>query len=330
MKKQFLSELNKARGLMGLPLLTEDEANGRISMAQSVGRVTSDVDTLLQWITLYQPDDYWTSSIGYISNSDPNRTVNPDPEIERLAGEMDDDYFKSMINNPEYSAGKMKHPHAKYQEKGVKYPSTMYKLKSFTVQWLSNEARNELKAKKDAEVTNIYKKYGISPEEGSVDPWDKRGSGWEDLPGTPFQKHVGNEEKPGTGNIRYAEYRKVGGLKDGVSVYFIKKGNDIIELTNQQVDFLFKLGPKAKSGIPKRLMQIQDEKARNEIFELENQYEFKNLNLDKMAFIYCSGKDRNGETLKFEYINTNAAPEGVNPGEFKSFIEDYISKYKNK
>jgi hypothetical protein len=71
--------------------------------------------------------------------------------------------------------------------------------------------------------------------------------------------------------------------------------------------------------MPKRLLDMENQEAAQEIFALENVYDFKNLDLEKISYIKCS-MNIDGENKKFSYVNTNVAPEGLNAGEFAQFI----------
>lgn len=316
--KETLTELNHARKLMNLPILTEEEYRERMSMSQAIDQETDNVDTLLKMMSKYTPDDYWMVSIGYLSNADLPVTVTPTPELEQMAKNMNDEYLLSLVTSDEWKSGKMKHPHAAKTVKGEKQPSTMYRLKRYSTQWMSKDARNKIKADKDAATMSAYHSRGLNPPE--IDPNDKRGSGWSSVEGTPFDKH----DK--TGTYRYAMYRKVGAFKDSKSTYFLKKNDEIVELSPQQTDFLFKMSKKANSNnMPKRLLDIQDEELRQELYDIENMYEFKNLDLNKIPFLYCTAKI-DGKPVKLEYVNKKATPSGVNPGDFETIIDNFIGK----
>ena len=45
----------------------------------------------------------------------------------------------------------------------------------------------------------------------------------------------------------------------------------------------------------------------------------KNLDLEKISYIRCSMKI-DGGNKKFSYLNKNVVPDGLEPGDFKSFI----------
>ena len=70
---------------------------------------------------------------------------------------------------------------------------------------------------------------------------------------------------------------------------------------------------------------MENQEAAREIYNLENLYDYKNLNLEKIIYITCS-MNIDGENKKFSYINRNAVPDGLKPGEFGELIQDSLPK----
>ena len=60
--------------------------------------------------------------------------------------------------------------------------------------------------------------------------------------------------------------------------------------------------------MPKRLLDMENQDAAQEIFAVENTYDFKNLDLSKISYIRCA-MEVNGENKKFSYLNKNIAPD---------------------
>lgn len=315
MNKILIKELNKMRKLMDLEPIKEFDTTDRTSMSEFMSEETDNVDTLIKMMSKYTPKDYWLVSIGYINNLDMAATANTSKEVEDYGRGLGDDYINSIIDSDEWKSGKMKHPHAERQVKGEKIPATIYIMKTYTCQWLSPEARNKMKADKDAQLMGSFQKYNLPPHE--VDPNDRRGADWDPIEGTPFDKHKN------TGTKRYVMYRKSKCYADTKPIYFINKGGKIEEISKEKADFFIKLGPRKKS-IPKYIAAIEDEQIRQEILGIENMYEFKNLDLQKIPFLNCACVV-DGKNVRLTYINKNAGPTGVNPGEFKQFIEREIN-----
>ena len=313
--------LAEQRHLQSKGLISEnDELNEveRTSMSEFFGDVTDNVETLLKMFSKYQPNNSWFMTVGYVNNADLSVTVkNEDmPGLEDIATKLNNPAFTNMISSDDWSknkgAGKnFKSPFAARTEGGVKIPSKVYTTKSFTIQW--GNIKN--KADKDAEVKSAYDKHGLQwPDGGEIDVNDKRGSGWEEVMGTPFQQHQG------TGKKRLAIYAKKVGVKKGETKYFLNYQGYIAQLTPEEVNFVFSLSPKSYSPkMPKRLLDVENQEAAQEIFALENAYEFKSLDLSKISYIRCT-MQIDGQNKKFSYLNKNVAPAGLNPGEFAEFI----------
>lgn len=293
--------------------------NERTSMSEFFGDVTDNVDVLLKMFSKYQPNNSWFMTVGYVNNVGLNVTVKNEnmPELEAIARKLGNPQFTSMVDSEEWvgakTAGKnFKNPYAPKTEKGVKIPSRVYSSKSFTIQW--GNIKN--KSDKDAAVKSVYDKYGMEwPDGGEIDVNDKRGSGWEPLQGTPFSQHQGTQTK------RLAIYGKKEAIKNGPSKYYLNVGTDIAELTPDEANFIFSLSPKSyESKMPKRLLDLENQEAAQEIFDMENTYDFKSLDLEKISFIRCSMKVGD-ENIKFSYLNRNVAPDGLNAGDLAKFID---------
>ena len=323
-KKENIRKANilaEQRHLQSKGLISEnDELNEveRTSMSEFFGDVTDNVETLLKMFSKYQPNNSWFMTVGYVNNADLSVTVKNEnmPSLEDIARKLNNPAFTNMISSDDWSknkgAGKnFKSPFAAKTEGGVKIPSKVYTTKSFTIQW--GNMKN--KADKDAEVKSAYDKHGLQwPDGGEIDANDKRGSGWEQIPGTPFSQHQD------TGTKRLAIYAKKVGVKKGETKYFLNYQGDIAQLTPEEVNFVFSLSPKSYDAkMPKRLLDIENQEAAQEIFALENAYEFKSLDLSKISYIRCT-MQIDGENKKFSYLNKNVAPAGLNPGEFAEFI----------
>lgn len=308
-------QIKRVRAIMGLNEGTDD----RISAAELVQSTTDNVDTLLKLMSKYQPKDYWYVTVGYLNNvNDMAVTVNPSKDLEDLALSTDNEYIKGLVSSDEWKSGKMKHPHARKTVKKEKIPSTIYKMKTLGCQWLSQKARNKMKADKDSEIMAAYKKRGLPPIKVKND--DKHGLDWENIPGTPFDKHIKTKTK------RFVVYRKANCYADSPSVYFIKIGDTIQKISDKEMYFFMKMSSKdTEEKMPKRLMDIEDVELRNEVYAIENLYEFKNLDLEKIPLINCSCVV-DGKPVKISYINKNSAPDGVNPGDFANFIQDFVDE----
>jgi len=263
----------------------------------------------------YTPKDGWFVSIGYLNNTNIPVKVAPSDELNKMAADLNDDDINSIINSPEYRSGKMKHPYAGRRVKGEELPSTIYKLKIFTCNWLSKEARKKLKSEKDANIMAAYTSRGLTPHEIKID--NKQGLGWSSIQDTPFDKH---DE---TGTQRFVMYRKRNCFTD-TSKYFIYKNDKIELLSKEKANFYFKLSNTNNSyKIPKEIANIEDETARNEILNIDSLYEFRNLDLNKIPFLTCTC-DVDGKHVKLFYINYNTVPKGLKPGRFKDIIKAEI------
>ena len=291
----------------------------RMSMSEFFGDVTDNVETLLKMFSKYQPNQSWFMSVGYVNNVDLSVTIKNEnmPELENIARKLGNPAFSNMVDSEEWSTARdtgknFKNPYAPKTEKGEKIPSRVYSTKSFTIQW--GNMKN--KADKDADVKKVYDKYGIEwPEGGEVDTNDWRGRGWEPIQGTPFSQHKD------TGTKRLAIYAKKEGVKAGKTKYFLNFQDDIAELTPEETSFLFSLAPKSyEMKMPKRLLDMENQEAAQEIFALENTYDFKSLDLEKISYIRCT-MQINGENKKFSYFNRNVAPAGLNAGDFAKLID---------
>lgn len=296
------------------------DISGRMSMGEFLRRETDNVPALIEMMSKYTPKDYWLVRVGYLNNTKINVKVKPSDEIEAMGRGLGDDYITSLLDSPEYKSGKMRHPFAAKTINKQDVPSSIYKLKTYTCQWLSPETRRQMKSAKDFDIMTTYQEYGVEPPE--VDLGDKRGLGWSPIEGTPFDKH---QE---TGTQRFVMYRKRGCYTDSPSSYFIKYPDGNIErLSRDKVDFYFKLSQTNNNGLtmPQRLAQMEDQELAQKLLNIENLYEFKSINLEKITFINCTA-DVGGSNVKLTYVNRNAVPDGVEPGSFRQFIEDEIDK----
>jgi len=291
----------------------------RTSMAEFFGDVTDNVEVLLKMFSKYQPNNSWFMTVGYVNNVGLTVTVKNEnmEELEAIARKLGNPEFTNMVDSEDWvsakSSGKnFKNPYAPKTEKGVKIPSRVYSSKSFTIQW--GNIKN--KSDKDAAVKTAYDKHGIAwPDGGEIDVNDKRGSGWEPIQGTPFSQHQGTQTK------RLALYGKKEAIKNGPSKYFLNVGTDIAQLTPEEANFIFSLSPKSyETKMPKRLLDLENQEAAQEIFALENTYDFKSLDLEKISFIRCS-MQVDGENKKFSYLNRNVAPDGLNAGDLANLID---------
>jgi len=318
MSKKLLTEVNKMRSMKSLPLVNEFNTGDRTHMSEFMSEGIDSVETLLTMMSKYTPKDHWLVTIGYLSNSNVPVRVKTSPELEDSGKALGDDYVNSLMGSEEWKSGKMKHPHAGRTVKGEKIPSTIYKLKTYTCQWLGQDARNKIKTQKDSDTLAAYKDAGVDPIE--VGPNDKRGSGWSSIEGTPFDSHEN------TGTQRFVMYRKTGCYRDTPSTYFLKVEDDIQPISKEKASFLFQMS-QTKSGVkmPRRLEAIEDEGLRDKLWSIESLYEFKNFDLNKIPFLNCTC-EVDGENVKLTYVNKNAAPNGVGEGDFQSFIEGEVNK----
>lgn len=321
-KANMLSEQRylKLKGALNENLFEELNINEaeRISMAEFFGDVTDNVDTLIKMFSKYSPNNSWFMNVGYVNNVDLNVNIkNEDMEqLETIARKLNSPIFNKLISSDSWTTSKttgksFKNPYAPRQEKGIKIPSKIYSSKSFMIQWGNIKS----KADKDAEVKKAYDKYNMQwPDGGEIDVADKRGSGWEPIIGTPFHQHQN------TGTKRLAIYYKKENVNVGKTKYYLNFDGNIAELTPEETTFLFSLSPKSyEPKMPKRLLDLENQEAAQEIFALENTYDFKNLDLNKISYIRCS-MQVDGENKKFSYVNKNVAPDGLNAGEFAQFI----------
>jgi len=314
--KNLVTEVNKMRKIMGLTSIDEFDTSGRMSMGEFMSEETDNVDTLIKMMSKYTPEDYWMVSVGYLNNSDIPVKVKPSKELEDLGASFKDEYIDSLIGSDEWKSGEMKHPHAGKQVKNEKIPSTIYKLKTYTCQWLSPDARNKMKADRDSKIMGAYTSRGMNPPEINVN--DPRGSGWEGIEGTPFDQHANTKNK------RFVIYRKTKCYKDSPSKYFINLNGKVEELSREKANFFLKMSQSNNDKkMTRNIAAIEDEKIRQEIYDITNMYEFMNLNLEKIPFLNCSAII-DGKTVRLTYVNKNAVPDGLNPGDFKSFIEKEI------
>lgn len=342
----------ESKGFINENIVDESELNEaeRISMSEFFGDVTDNVDTLLKFFSIYTPKNSWFMKVGYVNNVG-SLPVNINPEnlakFEEIATNIDSPtlkrYLDSMIGSEEWtsvknkyavdqeraarglktkSAGKSNYtnPYAgrKYKDSETKeeitIPSKVYSTKSFTVQW--NNVKT--KADRDADITAIRAKHGLTGDEGSIATDDMRGSGYERVPSTPFKQHQG------TKNTMLDFYAK-GGVKSDKSKFFINFDGDISELTPEEANFIFANSKSTDRVMPKRLAILANQEAAREIWEMESLYEFKNFNLENIMYIICT-VTIDGENKKFSYINRKAVPSGLNPGEFSEFIQASLPK----
>ena len=320
--------LNKAnilaeqRYLVSKGLISENE---RTSMSEFLGDVTDNVDTLLKMFSKYEPNNSWFMTVGYVNNADFNATIKND-QLERLEGlarQLNSPIFNHMIESDAWREAKanskgFKNPYAGGQKTDketkvvTKIPTKVYSTKSFMIQWGNIRSKSD----KDAAVKSVYDKHGIPwPEGGEIDVNDKRGSGWDAIQGTPFSQHQG------TGTKRLAFYSKVENVKSSKSKFFLNFEGEIKELIPEEQNFLFnELSTKSnESKIPKRLLDMENQEAAQEIFAMESAYQMRSLNLDKISYIRCA-MNVDGENKKFSYINKNAVPDGLAPGDFAQII----------
>jgi hypothetical protein len=91
-------------------------------------------------------------------------------------------------------------------------------------------------------------------------------------------------------------------------------------MSEQETNFVFTLSPKSyEAKMPKRLLDMENQEAAREIYTVENMYDFKSLDLEKISFIRCS-MEVDGQNKKFSYLNKNVAPPGLKSGDFSQFI----------
>ena len=294
----------------------------RTSMSEFFGETTDNVDTLLKMFSKYQPEKGWYMTVGYVNSAKLGITIKNEnmPELEKIARELGNPAFIDMVDSDDWKTqfekGKnTKNPFAAQKPRGGDaIPAKMYTTKKFMLQWKNTN----IKPEKDAAVKSVYDKHGLDWEEGQIDKDDKRGLGWDQIPGTPFKQH----QNTGTQALSYYSKQDVSkGM--GETKYFLNFQGDITELSKEEVNFIYSLSPKKESGIPKKLAHLPIEAAK-EIDAIEKMYSFKNLDLSKVMYINCS-MNIDGETKKFSYINYNVVPKGLEPGEFKEFIEASIS-----
>lgn len=313
-----------SKGLIKESIIDESELfeTERVSMSEFFGDITDNVDTLLKMFSKYQPNNSWFMTVGYINSVDISVTIKSEnlAQVEDMARQLNSPIFNHMIESEEWQSAKasnkgFKNPYAPKTEKGVKIPSKVYSSKNFTIQWGNIKS----KADKDAAVKSVYDKYGIEwPEGGEIDVNDKRGKGWEPIPSTPFSQHQD------TGTKRLAIYGKKESIKSGKSKFFLNFEGEIKELTPEEQNFLFNVldTTSRETKMPKRLLDMENQEAAQEIFAMEQLYQFKALDLEKISYIRCS-MNVDGENKKFSYLNKNVVPSGLNPGEFSQIIKPY-------
>ena len=301
-----------------------DEVNEaeRTSMSEFFGKETDNVDTLLTMFSIHQPKKGWLMTVGYVNGADLNVTINNNnmPELEKIARELGNPAFISMVDSPEWKEGiktgkNVKNPFATQKPRGGdEIPTTLYTTKKFMLQW----ENTNMKPEKDAAVKSVYDKYGIDWEKGKIKTDDKRGLGWEPIPSTPFKQH----QDKGTQALSYYSKQDVSkGM--GKTKYFLKFENSITELSKSEVNFIYSLSPKKSSDVVRKLEDLPAEAAA-EIKQVEDLYSFKTLDLTKIMYINCS-MEVEGKNMKFSYINYNVVPKGLKPGEFKEFIKASIN-----
>lgn len=315
--------LAEQRHLQSKGLINETEEINeveRTSMSEFFGDVTDNVETLLKMFSKYQPNNSWFMTVGYINNVNISvRIKNEDlARIEEMGRQLNSPIFNHMIDSVDFSTAKEKgklfnNPYAKRTQKGVEIPSRVYSSKNFTIQWgnISN------KSDRDAAVKSVYDKHSIEwPEGGEIDVNDKRGRGWEPIQGTPFSQHQD------TGTKRLAIYGKKENIKSGKSKFFLNFEGEIKELTPEEQNFLFNVldTTSRESKMPYRLLSMENQEAAQEIFAMEELYQFKNLDLEKISYIRCA-MQVDGQNKKFSYVNKNVVPAGLNPGEFAQIIK---------
>jgi hypothetical protein len=291
----------------------------RISMSEFFGDTTDDVDTLIKMFSKYQPNQSWFMTVGYVNNVKISVKVkNEDLErIETMVRELNSPIFNHMISSLDFHTAKQtnkpyRNPYAERLQKGVVIPSKVYSIKNFTIQW--GNIRN--KSEKDAALKNVYDKYGIEwSDGGEIDINDKKGRGWEPIIGTPFSQHKD------TGTKKFAIFGKKENIKSGRTKFLLNFEGEIKELTPEEQNFLFNVldTTSRETKMPKRLLDMENKEAAKEIFNIENIFQMKNLDLEKISYIRCSMKI-DGGNKKFSYLNKNVVPDGLEPGDFKSFI----------
>lgn len=292
----------------------------RISMSEYFGDVTDNVDTLLKMFSIYQPNNSWFMTVGYVNNVNISVRVKNEelPKIEGMARQLNSPIFNHMIDSVDFSTAKEKgklynNPYAKRTQKGVEIPSKVYSTKSFKIQWGNIKGKSD----RDAAVKSVYDKHGVEwPEGGEIDVNDKRGRGWEPIEGTPFSQHQD------TGTKKLAIYGKKEAIKSGKSKFFLNFEGEIKELTPEETNFLFNVldTTSRESKMPYRLLSMENQEAAQEIFAAENLYSFKNLDLEKISYIRCA-MEVDGENKKFSYLNKNVVPDGLEPGAFAQIIK---------
>lgn len=291
----------------------------RTSMSEFFGDTTDNVDTLLKMFSKYAPNRTWFMTVGYVNDVSLSVTVNNEnlERLENAAKSLNNPAFTEMINSAEWKLSKTsgknyKSPFAGRTQQGIKIPSSVYSSKNFTIQWGNILSKSD----KDAAVKAVYDKHGVEwVEGGEIDANDKRGAGWDSIQGTPFQQHQN------TGTKRLAIYGKEEAIRSTKTRYFLNYNQTLSELTDDEAKFIFSLSPKSyEQKMPKRLMDMENQEAAEEIFTVENLYDFKNLDLSKISFIRCA-MEVDGENKKFSYVNRQVAPSGLNPGDFAKFID---------
>jgi hypothetical protein len=312
----------KSKGFITENIIDESELYEaeRTSMSEFFGDVTDNVDTLLKMFSKYKPNNSWFMTVGYVNNVNISVRIKNEElaKIEEMARQLNSPIFNHMIDSVDFSTAKEKgklynNPYAKRTQKGVEIPSRVYSTKNFTIQWGNIRSKSD----KDAAVKSVYDKHGVEwPEGGEIDVNDKRGRGWEQIPGTPFAQHQD------TGTKRLAIYGKKESIKSGRSKFFLNFEGEVKELTPEETNFLFNVldTTSRESKMPYRLLSMENQEAAQEIFAVEELYSFKNLDLDKISYIRCA-MQVDGENKKFSYLNKNVVPAGLTPGAFAEIIK---------
>jgi len=292
----------------------------RMSMSEFFGDVTDNVDTLLKMFSKYKPNNSWFMTVGYVNNVNISVRIKNEElaKVDAMARQLNSPIFNHMVDSLEFSTAKEKgklynNPYAPRTQKGEVIPSKVYSTKNFTIQWGNIRSKSD----KDAAVKSVYDKYGIEwPEGGEIDVNDKRGSGWEAIPNTPFAQHKE------TGTKKLSIFGKKENIKSGKSKFFINFEGEIKELTPEEQNFLFNVldTTSRESKMPYRLLSMENQEAAQEIFAVENIYQMKNLDLEKISYIRCS-MNVDGQNVKFSYLNKNVVPDGLTAGEFAQIIK---------
>lgn len=291
----------------------------RTSISEFLGEVTDNIDTLIKMFSKYKPNDTWFMTVGYINNVDIKVKIKNEDlaKVETMARTLNSPIFNDMINSLEFSMAKksklsFNNPYAERTKKGFESPSKVYSSKNFTIQW----GNVRTKADKDIAVKSVYDKYGLQwTDGGEININDKRGRGWEPMPGLPFSQHKETKTK------KLTIFGKKENITSGKSKFFLNFKGEIKQMTPEEQDFFFNVldTTSRESKMPKRLLDMENQEAAREIFAMENLYQMKNLDLEKISYIRFSA-NVDGENKKFSYLNKEVVPEGLTPGDFAEFI----------